>query len=103
MTAEEAAELIQHGDVLGMGGFTATGVPKAVPFALAQRAEKLHAQGIPFRVGLETGASMGDSCDGALARAHDQCRGYALLRHAPVAYGSGSALRIPAETQMGCY
>ena len=70
MTAEEAAELIQHGDVLGMGGFTATGVPKAVPFALAQRAEKLHAQGIPFRVGLETGASMGDSCDGALARAH---------------------------------
>jgi acyl-CoA hydrolase len=45
-------------------------VPKAVPFALAQRAEKLHAQGIPFRVGLETGASMGDSCDGALARAH---------------------------------
>ena len=70
MTAEEAAELIQHGDVLGMGGFTATGVPKAVPFALAQRAEKLHEQGIPFRVGLETGASMGDSCDGALARAH---------------------------------
>ena len=70
MTAEAAAELIQHGDVLGMGGFTATGVPKAVPFALAQRAERLHAQGIPFRVGLETGASMGDSCDGALARAH---------------------------------
>ena len=70
MTAEQAAELIQNGDVLGMGGFTATGVPKAVPFALAQRAEKLHEQGIPFRVGLETGASMGDSCDGALARAH---------------------------------
>ena len=40
MSAEQAAELIQHGDVLGMGGFTATGVPKAVPFALAQRAEK---------------------------------------------------------------
>ena len=70
MTAEEAAELIQHGDVLGLGGFTATGVPKAVPFALAQRAERLHAEGKPFRVGLETGASMGDSCDGALARAH---------------------------------
>ena len=70
MTAEQAAELIQHGDVLGMGGFTATGVPKAVPFALAQRAERLHAEGKPFRVGLETGASMGDSCDGALARAH---------------------------------
>ena len=70
LTAEEAAELIQNGDVLGMGGFTATGVPKAVPFALAQRAERLHAEGIPFRVGLETGASMGDSCDGALARAH---------------------------------
>ena len=70
MTAEQAAELIQNGDVLGMGGFTATGVPKSVPFALAQRAERLHAEGKPFRVGLETGASMGDSCDGALARAH---------------------------------
>ena len=70
MTAEEAAELIQNGDVLGLGGFTATGVPKAVPFALAARAERLHAEGKPFRVGLETGASMGDSCDGALARAH---------------------------------
>ena len=70
MIAEKAAELIQHGDVLSMGGFTATGVPKAVPFALAQRAERLHAEGKPFRVGLETGASMGDSCDGALARAH---------------------------------
>ena len=70
MSAAEAAELIQNGDVLGMGGFTAAGVPKAVPFALAERAEKLHAQGIPFRVGVETGASMGDSCDGALARAH---------------------------------
>ena len=58
MTAEQAAELIQHGDVLGLGGFTATGVPKAVPFALAQRAERLHAEGKPFRVGLETGASM---------------------------------------------
>ena len=70
MSAAEAAELIQNGDVLGMGGFTATGVPKAVPFALAERAERLHANGIPFRVGVETGASMGDSCDGALARAH---------------------------------
>ena len=58
MTAEEAAELIQHGDVMGMGGFTATGVPKAVPYALAQRAERLHAEGKEFRVGLETVATV---------------------------------------------
>ena len=98
MTAEQAAELIQHGDVLGMGGFTATGVPKAVPFALAQRAERLHAEGKPFRVGLATGASMGDSCDGALARAHAVD---ALFRRPPESHAARSALRIPAETQLG--
>lgn len=68
-TAEEAALLINDGDVLGVSGFTLAGYPKVVPTALAARAEKLHAEGKPFQVTLFSGASTGDSCDGALARA----------------------------------
>ena len=68
-SAEEAAELIENGQILGLSGFTLAGYPKAVPLALAARAEKLHADGIPFQVTLFSGASTGDSCDGALARA----------------------------------
>lgn len=68
-TAEEAALLINDGDVLGVSGFTLAGYPKVVPTALAARAERLHAEGKPFQVTLFSGASTGDSCDGALARA----------------------------------
>ncbi|MCQ2092951.1 MAG: acetyl-CoA hydrolase/transferase family protein [Fibrobacter sp.] len=68
-TAEEAALLINDGDVLGVSGFTLAGYPKIVPTALAARAERLHAEGKPFQVTLFSGASTGDSCDGALARA----------------------------------
>lgn len=70
MTAEEAAKFVKDGDVLGIGGFTPAGAPKDVPTAIAQMAERLHAEGKPFKVGMYTGASTGDSCDGALARAH---------------------------------
>lgn len=70
MSAEDAAELIENGEVLGVSGFTLAGYPKAVPQALARRAEKLHAAGKPFRVTLFSGASTGDECDGALARAN---------------------------------
>ena len=62
--------MINDGDVLGVSGFTLAGYPKEVPTALAARAEKLHAEGKPFQVTLFSGASTGDSCDGALARAH---------------------------------
>ncbi len=65
---EEAAELIPHGSMLGLSGFTAAGAPKAVPIALAQRAKRLHAQGKPFRVRVISGASAG-SCDDALGEA----------------------------------
>ena len=68
-SAEDAAAMIQNGDILGVSGFTLAGYPKAVPLALAARAEKLHAAGTPFQVTLYAGASTGDSCDGALARA----------------------------------
>lgn len=68
-TAEQAADLIRHGDNVGFSGFTPAGSPKAVPKALAQRATELHAKGEPFQIGVLTGASTGASLDGALAAA----------------------------------
>ncbi|GHT08744.1 acetyl-CoA hydrolase [Bacteroidia bacterium] len=70
ITAEEAACLIKDNDVIGFSGFTAAGCPKAVTQALAVRAEAEHAKGNPLKIGIYTGASTGDSIDGALARAH---------------------------------
>jgi succinate CoA transferase len=70
LTAEEAASFIENNDVIGFSGFTAAGCPKVVTVALAKRAEEEHAKGNPFKVGMYTGASTGDSIDGALARAH---------------------------------
>ncbi len=70
MTAEEAAALINHNENVGFSGFTAAGCPKVVPAALAKRAEEEHAKGNPFKIGMFTGASTGDSIDGNLARAH---------------------------------
>jgi succinyl-CoA:acetate CoA-transferase len=65
MSAEEAALIIKDGMNIGASGFTPSGYPKAVPLALAKRVE----QGEKLRVGLFTGASVGDELDGALARA----------------------------------
>ena len=70
LTAEQAAELINNGDVIGFSGFTPAGCPKEVPSALAKRAEKFHAEGKELKIGMYTGASTGDSTDGALARAN---------------------------------
>jgi succinate CoA transferases len=69
LTAEEAAAMINHGETLGMSGFTPAGTPKAIPRALAARAEAEHAAGRPFQVGVVTGASTGPSVDGSLAAA----------------------------------
>jgi acetyl-CoA hydrolase len=69
LTAAEAASLINDGDTIAFSGFTPAGSPKAVPFALAERAKTLHAEGKPFKVGVVTGASTGKSLDGALALA----------------------------------
>lgn len=70
ITAEEAAEFVNHDDNVGFSGFTPAGCPKAVPGAIAKRAEKEHAAGRPFRIGMFTGASTGDLLDGTLARAN---------------------------------
>lgn len=69
ITTEEAASYIKHNDVIGIGGFSSVGTPKAVPAALAQRALAEHEKGNEFKVGLITGGSTGDQIDGALARA----------------------------------
>lgn len=69
LTAEEAAQHIQNGQTIAVSGFTPAGTPKAVPFALAARAEAEHQAGRPFKVNLLSGASTGKSVDGALARA----------------------------------
>lgn len=69
LTADEAAALIRHEDTVGFSGFTAAGSPKAIPAALARRAQAEHAAGRPLQIGVLTGASTGVSLDGALARA----------------------------------
>jgi succinate CoA transferase len=70
MSPDEAAKFIKDGDNIGFSGFTAAGCPKVVAPAIAKRAEEEHAQGRPFKVGMFTGASTGDSIDGTLARAN---------------------------------
>ncbi|AZA08565.1 MULTISPECIES: acetyl-CoA hydrolase/transferase family protein [Corynebacterium] len=69
MTAEEAAELINHGDKIGISGFTGAGYPKALPTAIANRAKEAHERGDDFMIDLFTGASTAPDCDGVLAEA----------------------------------
>lgn len=69
ITAEEAAAYIQHGDMLGIGGFGPAGSPKSIVPAIAARARAEHSIGRPFKVDVITGASVGASCDGELASA----------------------------------
>ena len=68
-TAEEAAAQIKHGQTIAFSGFTPAGSPKAIPSAIAAKAEAAHQRGEPFKIGVLTGASTGPSLDGALAKA----------------------------------
>ncbi|MCX6873562.1 MAG: succinate CoA transferase [Verrucomicrobia bacterium] len=69
LTAEEAAALIRHDDVIGFSGFTPAGAAKVIPTAIAAKARVEHAAGRDFKVGVITGASTGPSLDGELAKA----------------------------------
>ena len=69
ISAEEAASLVKDNDNVGFSGFTHAGCPKVVPVAIAAQAKAEHAKGNPFKIGVFTGASTGDSIDGELARA----------------------------------
>jgi succinate CoA transferase len=69
LSASEAAELIPHGAMVGVSGFTPAGAPKAVPRALAARARSLHESGKQFQIRLLSGASTGAACDDELGLA----------------------------------
>jgi len=84
MSPSAAAALIQHGDNVGMSGFTGAGHPKAIPPVLAQRMAQSHARGEPFKVGVWTGASTAPELDGALAKA------------------GGIELRLPYQSDAAC-
>ncbi len=68
-SAAEAASLITNGDTIGLSGFTPAGAPKCVPAEIARKAEHEHEEGKDFKVNVLTGASTGQSCDGALTNA----------------------------------
>lgn len=95
MTAEEAASFVNNGDIIGFSGFTPAGCPKEVPTAIAKRAEAAHAEGKEFKIGMYTGASTGDSLDGALARAN------AIMFRTP--YQSNKDLRSRLNAQEAHY
>ncbi|MDR3652344.1 MAG: succinate CoA transferase [Paludibacter sp.] len=95
VTAEEAASYVNNGDIVGFSGFTPAGCPKEVPTAIAKRAEAFHAEGKEFKIGMYTGASTGDSLDGALARAN------AILFRTP--YQSNKDLRTALNCERAPY
>ncbi|MCT1695625.1 acetyl-CoA hydrolase/transferase family protein [Corynebacterium sanguinis] len=69
MSAEEAVQFVNHGDKVGMSGFTGAGYPKALPGAIAQKAKEAHDKGQGYAIDLFTGASTAPECDGVLAEA----------------------------------
>lgn len=69
MSADEAAQFVNHGDKVGMSGFTGAGYPKALPTAIANRAKEVHEKGSEYTIDLFTGASTAPDCDGVLAEA----------------------------------
>ncbi|MDO4191208.1 MAG: succinate CoA transferase [Bacteroidales bacterium] len=95
MTAAEAAAFVNNGDIVAFSGFTPAGCPKEVPTAIAAKAEAEHAAGREFKIGMYTGASTGDSLDGALARAN------AILFRTP--YQSNKDLRTRLNAQEAHY
>ena len=69
LTAQEAASLIQNNDRVALGGFGPPGSPKAIVPAIAEKALAEHKAGHKFKIHLNPGSSVGDSCDGTLTRA----------------------------------
>jgi len=69
MSADEAAQLIDNGDIVGMSGFTGAAYPKAIPTAIANRAKEAQSKGDEYKVDILTGASTAPDCDGVMAEA----------------------------------
>ncbi|MEM1331578.1 MAG: succinate CoA transferase [Planctomycetota bacterium] len=91
LTADEAAALIPDNAFVAFSGFTPAGAAKAVPRALAERAERAHAAGDPMRFRVLAGASTGDDVDERLAQAE------AIAWRAP--YQSSRTLRKQINAQ----
>src|SRR5574344_1995339 len=69
LTAQEAAEMIEDGDDIGLSGFTPAGVPKMLPHAISEKALREHEAGRPFKINVYTGAATAQSCDRYLTNA----------------------------------
>lgn len=82
MSADDAAKLIYPNATIGMSGFTPAGHAKAVPLAIARRAEATDEK---LNLTVMTGASVGDEIDGALTRSG------AMVRRTP--YQTNSTVR----------
>lgn len=65
MSPDEAALLINDGDVVGISGFTSAGYPKIIPHALAEQAKN----GRKLKIDLYSGASVGPEVDTELTEA----------------------------------
>ena len=65
MSADAAAALIEHGDHVGMSGFTGAGYPKAVPQALAKHIEQANQGGNKFRISHYTWIRLNDQLPNA--------------------------------------
>jgi len=70
ISADQAAALVSHADIIGFSGFTPAGAAKDIPTAIARKARREHQAGRDFKIGIVTGASTGASLDGELARAN---------------------------------
>ena len=130
LTAAEAASLVKDGDNIGLSGFTPAGTPKAVTAEIAKIAHAEHEAGRPYKIGIFTGASTGQSCDGVLSmekairyrapyttnpefRKHVNAgeiayntffvflRSRSIQRHSPEPDGTGVALRLLGRSGLG--
>lgn len=73
MSPAEASLLIKDRMNIATSGFTLSGYPKAVTLALNERLENT---GEKIKIGLYTGASVGDELDGILSKSDLLCRRY---------------------------
>lgn len=112
ISAEEAAGYIKNGDNVGFSGFTASGTPKVVTVALAERARALHEKGEEFKINLYTGASTNDHVDGELSRAeaigtrvpyqsHKDCR--AAINNGRIDYFDSHLSHMSQDLRYGFY
>ncbi|MCP4178522.1 MAG: succinate CoA transferase [bacterium] len=85
LSADEAASYINNSSTVALSGFTSAGVAKAIPQAIARKANDEHNKGNEYKIRVICGASTGDSVDTVLAEAD------ALSER--VGFQSSSALR----------